>query len=84
MKQLLAFRGLAHDPQSVLAAVQRLALVGCERLCNFYQRGISGDIARLELGVTAFADAKDKWLAFYDPQFALGHVQSLAHPLGRA
>lgn len=72
MKRLLAFRGFAHDPQSVLAAVYRLALVGIELRLN---------VGIIELSIASFADAKAR---FDDPQFALRHVQSLAHREGWA
>ena len=72
MKRLLAFGGFAHDPQGILAAVQRLALVGVELCLN---------VGILELGIAPFADAKP---LFHDPQFALRHDFSLAHREGRA
>jgi hypothetical protein len=73
--KLLFFRRLAHDPQSILTAVYRLALVGIELCLN---------IGILELSVAPFAYA-DGWMALlYDPQFALLHDCSLAHSVGRA
>jgi hypothetical protein len=70
MKRLLAFRSFAHDPQRVLAAVQRLALVGIERSLN-----LGGCAAKL--GATTFAYGKSRVL-FHDPQFAPCHDYSLA------
>ena len=49
---LLTFGGFAHDPQSILAAVYGLALVGFILGCNIGQRIM---LARLELGIAAFA-----------------------------
>jgi hypothetical protein len=72
LPKLLAFGRFAHDPQSVLAAVQRLALVGVKLDLN---------IRIAELSVAPFADAKP---LFHDPQFALCHDRSLAHLGGRA
>jgi hypothetical protein len=85
MKQLFAFGRLADDSQSVLTAIQQLALVGIElpldgRLCIPTGR-FSG-----ELGIAAFADSEHRNIpdSLYDPKIALGHVQSLAHREGWA
>jgi hypothetical protein len=72
MRRLLAFGGFTHDTQSVLATVNRFALVGVELYLNI---GIP------ELSVAPFAYAK---ALFHDTKFALGHVQSLAHQEGWA
>ena len=79
---LFAFRGFAHDPQSVLAAVHGLALVGLILGRNI---GSSIMLARFELGVTAFAytDNRGRGL-FDDPQSSVGHEASLAHRARRA
>lgn len=74
MRKLLAFRRLVYDPQSVLAAIHRLALVGIELCLN---------IGILELSVAALTHADGRRGLLYDPQLALGHVQSLAHLGGR-
>ena len=74
MKKLLAFCGLADDPQSVLAAVHRLALVSVELCLN---------IGVFELSIAALTDTDGRRGLLYDPQLALGHVQSLAHLGGR-
>ena len=72
---LFAFRGLADDPQSILAAIYRLALVGVE-LCL--------KVGSLELGIAPFADGDGRRGWFHDPQFALRHDFSLAHSARRA
>jgi hypothetical protein len=61
VKQLLTFRGLAHDPQSVLAAIYRLALVSIELLLNVEVSVFKA--ASRKLGIAAFAYAKH-WYAF--------------------
>jgi len=53
-KSLLSFRGLSHDPQRILAAFQRLALVGIEGGVDLL-RGIA-----FELGIATFADADER------------------------
>lgn len=75
MKRLLAFRGFSHDPQRILAAVHRLALVGIELCLN---------IGILELSIAPFTHADGRRALLYDPQFALLHDSSLAHLAGRA
>ena len=75
IRTLFAFRSFAHDPQGVLAAVHGLALVGVELCLN---------IGILELRVAPFAYADGRRGLFHDPQFALCHDCSLAHPAGRA
>lgn len=72
---LLAFRGFAHDPQGVLAAIQRLALVGIKLDLN---------VSILELGIASLAHADGGRGLFHNPQFALRHDSSLAHRAGRA
>ncbi len=70
MKRLLVFRRLSHDPQGILAAVHRLALVGIELCLN---------VGIFELSVAALTDTDGRRGLLYDPQLALGHVQSLAY-----
>ena len=53
MKQLFAFGSFAHDSQRVLAAVQRLAIVGIELPLNGRLRVPHIGIAR-ELGIAIF------------------------------
>lgn len=82
MNQLLTFRGFAHDPQRILAAVHRLALVGFVLRCNIGQRIM---LARLELSVAAFAHTDNRGRGFFDdPQSSICHDASLAHLAGRA
>jgi len=69
---LFAFGRFAHNPQRVLAAVQRFALVGNEGGHNRSQ-GVSP-----ELRIAAFADADERRGIFNDSQFALLHGCSLA------
>ena len=71
MRALLIFGRFAHDPQRILTAVYRLALVGVELGLN---------TLAFELRATSFADAK---ALFHDPQFSLLHNCSLAHLAGR-
>src|SRR5450759_2688482 len=74
--RLLVLGRFAHDPQSVLTAVHRLALVCVELLLN------SGFIGRAErshggkLHVAVFADA-ELWGFAHDPKFSLCHTLSL-------
>jgi hypothetical protein len=76
MKPLFAFRGLADNPQSVLAAIHRLALVGLKMGLNII----------LELCVAPLTDAQNGYTfdPRHDPEFALRHDCSLAHLAGRA
>jgi hypothetical protein len=83
MRQLFAFRGLAHDPQSVLAAVYELALVSIKLLLN---AGISIFKAfSRKLDIAAFADTQH-WNAigaFSYSESASGHdSHCLAHSSG--
>jgi len=89
MKQLLSVRRFSHDPQSVLAAVHRLALVGVELVADTGQSRICVGQSLgyyIKLCVAAFADAerRDTPGMFYDPKFTLLHDCSLAHPAGTA
>jgi hypothetical protein len=68
--RLLAFGRLAHDPQSVLAAIQRLAIMGIER-------GLNLGIRPTELRATALADSKSGVL-FHDSEVLFRHGDSLA------
>jgi len=72
MKNRLFVLGcLTHDPQSVLAAVGQLALVGIECGLNFLLR------PSLKLRITAFAYAEQWRGLFHDPQLPLWHDHSL-------
>jgi hypothetical protein len=80
VRQLLAFGGLAHDPQRILATVYRLALVSVKLGENI---SVRGGKAGLELRVAPFAhtDSRGRRL-FYDPQASVRHDRSLAHLAG--
>jgi hypothetical protein len=75
MKKLFTFGRFAYDPQSILATVYGLALVGVK---------LSLNVIAFESGVTSFADAKSRGTLFHDPQLALWHDSSLAQWEGRA
>ena len=69
--------GFPYNPQCILAAIYGLALVTMELHSNvrFWI-----DLARLELGVAAFADADDRGRGLlYDPQTSVRHDRSLTH-----
>ena len=53
-----------------MAAVDRLAFVGIELCLN---------VGVFELSIATLAHADGRRGLFYDPQFALRHVQSLTH-----
>ena len=81
---LLLVRCFVDDPQCILAAVHRFALVNGERLHYFGVRLLPRPFIGPELLVATLTHT-DSWGRFlYDPQTALGHVQSLAHREGRA
>lgn len=83
MKRLLAFRSLAHDPQSILTVVHRLALVGIEPLLNVEIRIFKAFSRKLD--VAAFADAQhwNAFGAFHYSELATGHDSpSLTHSGG--
>jgi hypothetical protein len=71
---LFTFRGFAHNPQRILTAVHRLALVSVKLCLN---------IGIFELGIASLAHADGRRGLFHDPQFALWHGFSLAHSAGR-
>lgn len=72
--RLFVFCGLANDAKGILATVYRFAFVDIKLCLN---------AVALELSITPFAYA-DGWRGLLDdPQFALGHVQSLAHLAGQ-
>ena len=73
--RLLALCGFTHDPQSILAAVYGLALMGLELRLN---------PSILELSIAPFAYADGRRGVLYNSQLALLHDCSLAHRLGRA
>jgi hypothetical protein len=67
--RLLVFGRLAHDSQSILAAIYRFALVRIE---------LSLKIGTLELSIAPFADGDGRRSGFYNSQFALHGFQSSA------
>jgi hypothetical protein len=69
VRPLLAFGCFADDTDRVLAAVQRLAIVGIERCPNL-------GVCTAKLGATAFAYSKRRFM-FNDSEFALRHEDSL-------
>jgi hypothetical protein len=78
VKRLLAFGGFADDPQSVLAAVYRFALVCVELLLNHPCCVLDGEFPSVgypELLVAAHAYPKvgGGADAFNDPKFAFWH-----------
>jgi len=82
VRRLFVFGGFSHDPQGVLAAVHRLALVGGERLYYFRIRLLPRAFVRLELLIASLTDADSRRGLFDDPQLAFCHAQSLAHREG--
>jgi len=76
---LFVFRGFADDPQGVLTAVHRLALVRLKLLVNggYIWRSERGYGAKLHIAVLANA----KLRRFTDdPKFSLCHTPSLRRP----
>ena len=78
--RLLLFGSFAHDPQRILAAINRLTLVGIELLLDG-RLGIPHVGVSRKLGVTAFADSEHRDVpnSLHDPKNALWHAESLAH-----
>jgi hypothetical protein len=62
--KLLVFGRFAHDPQSILAAVYRPALVSIKGGADFVLRGIRREVSGFELSIATFADADT---LFHDP-----------------
>ena len=81
--KLLAFGGFPHDPQSVLAAVQRDTFVSVKCKFNLELRINLRGSAKLELGITALADTNRWQRVFDDSELAASHGLSLAHLAGR-
>jgi hypothetical protein len=83
--RLFIFGSLPHDPQSILAAICGLALVGIKCSPYLHLRFVPRCFDGLELRITAFTYAKDGHTdAVYETQFPLRHNQSLAHQLKEA
>ena len=77
MEYLLAFRGLAHDPQRVLAAVYRFAGMCVELLCDVELSGRSYDTARSFKRFVAADTCAQKSavrIVLYDPELTLRHA----------
>ena len=73
MRQLLAFRRLAHDPQSVLAAVYGLALVSIELLLNVEISIFKALPRKLDIAACADAQHRNAFGAFNYSELASGH-----------
>jgi hypothetical protein len=79
MRQLLAFGGLAHDPQRVLATIQRLAFVTGEKRLNLPLRWLFFCQLRFKLAVACFAySVNETGDTSYNTQLSLWHTASLA------
>jgi hypothetical protein len=79
VRQLRAFRGLTHDPQGILTAVQRDTLVGVKGGFNLVFGVSFCRPSKLELRIAAFADSNSWQRVLDDSELAARHVQSLAH-----
>jgi hypothetical protein len=77
--RLLILGGFTHDPQSVLAAVYRLALVHVEPLLNILPGRFDRHKPAGELHVAVFTDAEQRMVT-HDPKFSLCHAPSLRRP----
>src|ERR1035437_4894418 len=82
-KRVLVLGRFAHPPQSVLAAVHRLALVRLELFLNgdSVRRSELGYGAKLHVAVLANAELG---CFSHDPKFSLCHVSSLRRPPWRS
>jgi hypothetical protein len=80
VKGLLSLRGLAHDSLGILATVHRLALVRVELLLDGRLCVPHAGVSR-ELGVAVFANPQHRNVpdSLDNSEFALWHIQSLAH-----
>jgi hypothetical protein len=76
VRKLLVFGGFAHDSQRILAAIYRLTFVGIELRLH---------VKAFELRIASHAYGQNGFAVFplYDPQLAIGHGLSLAHPAER-
>jgi hypothetical protein len=84
VKRLLAFGRFAHDPQGILAAIYRLALVCIELRLDLLSRVIKILIAR-QKGLVAVLASACHWVAeSNDAEATLWHGYSLAHLARRA
>jgi len=86
MKNKLFILGcFAHDPQSILAAVYRLAFMAGKGFADLPFRSICVRLSGLKLLIACFTNANHRGRdALYNPEFSLLHDCSLAHLAGRA
>ena len=71
----------AHDSQSALTAVYRLALVLCELNLHIYFRVVLDWLFGMEVHIARFADGKGNRGALHDSEIALWHGHQF--PTGR-
>ena len=82
--RLFVFCGLAHDSQSILAAVYRLAFMAGKGFADLPFRSICVRLSGLKLLIAGFTDANHRGRgALYNSEFPLLHNCSLAHLAGR-
>lgn len=83
--ELLVFGCLAHDPESILAAVYRLAFMAGKGFADLPFRSVCVPLLGLKLLIAGFTDANHRGGgSLYHPEFPLLHDCSLAHLVGRA
>ena len=76
------FRVATHDSLGVLNAVRQIALVGVKRRPYFILRLLLRAFARVELSITAFANADGWQRRLYDAELAGVRDGSLSHRHG--
>ena len=77
--KLLVFRSFAHDPQRILAAIHRLALVGGEPSFNVGFGSSRVGVYRLELDIAGFTDSNDRRNKLDESQLSFRHALSFPH-----
>lgn len=82
VKELFSFRRFAQDSRSILAGINRLALVGIELTLNLQTSFIQPLLWRFELSIAEFADANHGNVNFEEPEIAFWHGLSLAARTG--
>jgi hypothetical protein len=83
--RLLVFGCFSHDPQSILAAVYRLAFMAGKGFADLPFRSLCVRLSGLKLLIAGFTDANHRGRgALYNPEFPLLHDCSLAYLAGRA
>lgn len=80
---LLVFRGLAHNPQGVLTAVEAFTLVRVESCLNVALGRFDWQQAGGKLGAAVFADAQQGTFS-HDPKVSPCHPLSLRRRMGRS